>query len=43
MKKSKTKILRKKIEEGKLGGGAARNATQHKKKESLLPGKESVC
>ena len=31
MKKSKTKILRRKIEEGKLGGGAARNATQHKK------------
>ncbi|HKO79354.1 MAG TPA: acyl-CoA carboxylase subunit beta [Chitinophagaceae bacterium] len=31
MKKSKTDVLRKKIEAGKLGGGAARNATQHKK------------
>ena len=31
MKKSKTEILRKKIEQGKLGGGTARNATQHKK------------
>src|SRR5215210_2327155 len=31
MKKSKTEVLRKKITQGKLGGGAARNATQHKK------------
>lgn len=31
MKKSKTEVLRKKIEQGKLGGGAVRNATQHKK------------
>ena len=29
--KSKVEILRKKIAEGKLGGGAARNETQHKK------------
>ena len=29
--KSKVDILREKIEEGKLGGGKARNATQHKK------------
>jgi len=31
MKKSKTAILRAKIEEGKLGGGRARNEAQHKK------------
>jgi len=31
MKKSKAKILREKIEEGKLGGGADRIITQHKK------------
>lgn len=31
MKKSKTDILRKKIEAGKQGGGAARNAAQHNK------------
>ena len=31
MKKSKAEILKEKIEKGKLGGGAARNATQHKK------------
>jgi len=31
MKKSKTAILRGKIEEGKLGGGRARNEAQHKK------------
>lgn len=31
MKKSRSEILRKKIAEGKLGGGAARNAAQHKK------------
>ncbi len=29
--KSKVDILRKKLEEGKLGGGAERNTTQHKK------------
>ena len=28
---SKTDILKQKIEEGKLGGGLQRNATQHKK------------
>ena len=31
MKKSKTETLRRKIEEGKLGGGPARNEAQHKK------------
>jgi propionyl-CoA carboxylase beta chain len=31
MKKSKTKILKEKIKEGMLGGGAARNTAQHKK------------
>lgn len=31
MKKSKTEILRTKIEEGKLGGGLQRNEAQHKK------------
>lgn len=31
MKKTKTEILRRKIGEGKKGGGAARNAAQHKK------------
>ncbi len=31
MKKSKSEILRKKIEEGKAGGGTVRNAAQHKK------------
>ena len=31
MKKSKSGILRNKIEEGKQGGGPARNAAQHKK------------
>ncbi|MBC7947786.1 MAG: acyl-CoA carboxylase subunit beta [Chitinophagaceae bacterium] len=31
MKKSKAEILRSKISEGKLGGGAARNVAQHKK------------
>src|SRR5258705_5317212 len=31
MKKSKTEILKEKIEEGKLGGGADRIITQHKK------------
>src|SRR4029453_951253 len=31
MKRSKKEILKEKIEAGKLGGGAARNATQHKK------------
>jgi len=31
MKRSKAEILKKKIEKGKLGGGPARNATQHKK------------
>src|SRR5436190_18529638 len=31
MKKSKTEILRAKIKEGKLGGGAKRNDAQHKK------------
>jgi propionyl-CoA carboxylase beta chain len=31
MKKSKSKILREKIEAGKQGGGAARNKSQHKK------------
>lgn len=31
MKKAKSEILRKKIAEGKQGGGAARNAVQHKK------------
>ena len=31
MKKAKSEILRKKIEKGKQGGGAARNAAQHKK------------
>lgn len=31
MKKLKTGILRKKLEEGKLGGGLDRIATQHKK------------
>src|SRR6185295_12009843 len=31
MKKSKTEILREKIEEGKLGGGGERNKKQHEK------------
>lgn len=31
MKKAKSEILRKMIEDGKQGGGAARNAVQHKK------------
>ena len=31
MKKTKSEILRKKLEEGKQGGGAARNEAQHKK------------
>jgi len=31
MKKTKTELLRRKIEEGKLGGGKARNEAQHKK------------
>ena len=31
MKKGKSEILRRKIEEGKQGGGESRNAAQHKK------------